>query len=408
MIILLFHFNTTAQLPEFYLKTAAENNPELRASYLEFEAALKRIPQASSLPDPNIMIGYTVWPSEPMQGMEKAVISLNQMFPWFGTLKAAGNKAALQAEASYQSFIDQRNKLFFQLTSAWYPLYELKKIKDIEDQNIKILTSYKNIATRNFESGNSPMVDVLRADLSISEAKTRLAVIDDKEKSLLAVFNSLLNRDVTSPVEIPDSINVQQQVPYLFNDSLLTANPKVKEMEFKIEASKLSSVLAEKQGLPNIGLGLEYMFMGTQQEMSAGSHKKGALMPMLNLSIPIFRGKYKAALDEANLLKESFELQKENLINQLQSEYSKMLSDIRQQEKLLAMYNEQIKITGKSLNLLISSYSNSGNNFEEVLRMQQLQLEYEKQKASALTSLLISQAQLNYLTANSSYNDGKK
>src|SRR5690554_957749 len=397
-----------AQVPEAYLKMAAENNPALKASYLNFEAALKKIPQVNSLPDPTMMIGYTVWPSEPMQGMEKAVISLNQMFPWFGTLKASGNRAALQAEASYQNFIDQRNNLFLQVASAWYPLYELHEMREIEKQNISILNTYKNIATRNFESGNAPMVDVLRVDLSIAEAETRLSVLDDKEQALLAVFNNLLNRAVDAPVEIPETLNAYQQMNHLNKDSFLFVNPQIKQIDYQIEASALGRKIAEKQSLPNIGLGIEYMFMGNQPGMDTGNHKKGALMPMLSLSIPLYRQKYKAALEEAMLNQESFELQKENILNQLQSEYTKALTDIRQQEKLIELYDEQIKITKQSLNLLISSYGNSGNNFEEVLRMQQQQLEYERQKASAITALFTAQAQINYITAKTVYNDENK
>ncbi|HZH72110.1 MAG TPA: TolC family protein, partial [Mariniphaga sp.] len=265
-----------AQVPEAYLKMAAENNPALKASYLNFEAALKKIPQVNSLPDPTMMFGYTIWPTEPMQGMEKAVISLNQMFPWFGTLKASGNRAALQAEASYQNFIDQRNNLFLQVASAWYPLYELHEMREIEKQNISILNTYKNIATRNFESGNAPMVDVLRVDLSIAEAETRLSVLDDKEQALLAVFNNLLNRAVDAPVEIPETLNAYQQMNHLNKDSFLFVNPQIKQIDYQIEASALGRKIAEKQSLPNIGLGLEYMFMGNQPGMDTGNHKKGA------------------------------------------------------------------------------------------------------------------------------------
>jgi len=40
--------------------------------------------------------------------------------------------------------------------------------------------------------------------------------------------------------------------------------------------------------------------------------------------------------------------------------------------------------------------------------MQQQQLEYERQKASAITALFTAQAQINYITAKTVYNDENK
>jgi len=44
-------------------------------------------------------------------------------------------------------------------------------------------------------------------------------------------------------------------------------------------------------------------------------------MPMVTLSIPIFRGKYKAAVKEALLTQEKYSLQKKDRMNFLMAEY---------------------------------------------------------------------------------------
>ncbi|MEX0987768.1 MAG: transporter, partial [Bacteroidales bacterium] len=41
-----------AQTLDDYFKIAAENNPGIQSKYKEFEAALEKIPQVSSLTDP--------------------------------------------------------------------------------------------------------------------------------------------------------------------------------------------------------------------------------------------------------------------------------------------------------------------------------------------------------------------
>jgi outer membrane protein, heavy metal efflux system len=399
LLLIIFQTGGFAQTLEEYFKIAAENNPGLMGSYREFEAALERIPQVKSLPDPMLMAGYTVWPTQTMPGMEKARVSLNQMFPWFGTLKAQGDAAALQAEATYQAYLDSRNQLYFQVASAWFPLYELNKWKQVEQKNIDILQSYKNIATRRFENGNGPMVDVLRVDIMLQEAQTNLKILNEKEHSLVSTFNNLLNHDDYEKVEVADSIFIDYPKDLPGKDSLFS-NPLLNQLELKTRESEINREVARKQGFPNIGIGIEYMRMEMQPDM--GSRRtKGALMPMVSISLPLFREKYRAAEREAQLMQESFSLLKENISNSLSSEYDRTLFQMQQQQQLIALYDGQITTSQQSLNLLFRAYSNTGTAFEEVLRMQQQLLQYEKRKATALMEFNISRAKINYLTANS-------
>ena len=46
-----------------YFLIAAENNSSLKASYKEYEAAIQRITQAKSLPDPQIGFGFYLSPN---------------------------------------------------------------------------------------------------------------------------------------------------------------------------------------------------------------------------------------------------------------------------------------------------------------------------------------------------------
>jgi cobalt-zinc-cadmium efflux system outer membrane protein len=194
-IIIFFSFLVTgfvaqAQTLDEYLQTAAKNNPGLQAKYKDFEAALQKVPQVNSLPDPTFSFGYFISPVETRVGPQRAKLSLTQMFPWFGTLEAQGDAASLMAQAKYQSFLDARNKLFYQVSSAYYPLYELNRWKQIEQKNIDILQSYKTIATSKFKNGMSPMTDVLRVDIMLKDATTNLSILNKKEKSLLTTFNN--------------------------------------------------------------------------------------------------------------------------------------------------------------------------------------------------------------------------
>tara|TARA_R110001592_G_scaffold64751_2_gene198876 strand:+ start:4739 stop:5977 length:1239 start_codon:yes stop_codon:yes gene_type:complete len=388
-----------AQTLEGYFKIAAENNPGLQAKYKAFEAAVQRVPQVSTLPDPSFSFGYFISPVETRVGPQRARFSLTQMFPWFGTLKAQGNAAALMAEAKHEAFLDARNQLYYQVEASYYPLYELNEWKRIELDNIELLKSFKTIANAKFENNNGTMVDVLRVDIMLKDAVTSLNILEDKEKPLLTRFNKLLNRNEEEPVLVIDSISIKSLQENFRRDSLLTNNPVLTELEFKIKASEASELAAFKQGLPRLGVGLDYVMVGERTDMELPDNGRNVFMPMISVSIPIFRSKYKASVKEAQLMQESYSLQKEEYANVLTSGYEMAWFEIQQQQELLTLYDQQIQESNQALNLLFTAYSNSGREFEEVLRMQQQLLKYEKMKATAEVQSQIAIAKLNYLTA---------
>ncbi len=392
---------TNAQSLDDYFKLAAENNPGLQAKYKSFEAAMQKVTQVSSLPDPNLSFGYFVSPVETRVGPQRARFSLTQMFPWFGTLKAQEDAATLMAEAKYQEFLDARNKLYYQVSASYYPLYELQKLISIEEENQRILSSYKEIATIQFQNDKGSMVDVLRVDIMLKDATTNLSILEQKQKPLVTRFNKLLNRSDDDNIVVQDSLFTFSLPANYRKDSLLASNPILDELELKIEASKASEQAAIKQGLPKLGVGLDYVIVGQRTDMSLPDNGQDVFMPMVSVSLPIFRGKYKAAQKEAQLMQESYSLQREEATNRLTSSYDMIWFEIQKQVELIQLYEEQIQESGQSLNLLFSAYSNSGKDFEEVLRMQQQILKYQKMKATALSEYHIALAELDYVTAKS-------
>lgn len=411
-----------AQNLEEYFVMAAQNNPKVQADYKEFEIALQKIAQVNALPDPTLSLGYFLSAIETRVGAQRARAELSQMFPWFGTLQAKENLAALQAEAMYQRFLNSKNQIYYQVSSAYYPLYELNRLKEIEKQNIKILTTYKNISTIKFENGQGSMVNVLRVDIMLKEAITNLEILRKKEQPLLSRFTQLLNiKEETrkegntenskgnKPLELNfslldsvDSTLLQKSYSFtdlaLQKDSLLINNPILEELEIQMQASKAKEEVAIKEGLPKIGVGITYIVTSKRTDMELLENGKDAIMPMASISLPIYRKKYKAAQKQAQLEQQLFQLKKEDKTNELLTSYDKILFELQKEQDLIKLYDSQIEESEQILRLLYTAYSNAGVDFEEVLRMQQQILNYQKKKIVAQTTYQISVAELNYLT----------
>ena len=399
-LILMLSFSGQGQTLEDYFVMAAENNPGLKGKYKAFEAALQKIPQAKSLADPNLSFGYFISPVQTKLGPQRMRFSLTQMFPWFGTLRIQGDVATILAEVKYKEFLDARNSLYNQVSAVYYPLLEMNELIEIENENLQILKTYKSIATSTFENGKGSLTDALRVDIMNTSAETNLEVLNQKIKSANARLNSLLGRDYDSPIEITERLTVPDS-PYQASIDSIQHNPLLESLDLKIQAGELKHKLAIKQGLPNLGAGVDYVMVDKLNDMALVDNGKNVLMPTVTMSIPIFRKKYDAAKKEALLLTEAYQAKKQDVSNNLYGSFYRFKVEMDIQLDLISSFDKQIQTSKQTLELLYSSYANSGEDFEEVLRLQQQLLEYRKMKIKASVAYYAADAQLNYLTAKS-------
>ncbi|MBN1543432.1 TolC family protein [candidate division KSB1 bacterium] len=390
------------QTLEDYLRIAAENNPGLQARHKSYKAALQHVSQVNSLADPTFSFGYFLSPVETRVGPQRARLSLSQMFPWFGTLKARGDAAALSAQAEFQVFIQARNKLYYQVASAYYPLYELGGTRKIEEQNIDILESFKTLALENFRNGTGSLVDVLQVDILLREAESNLKILELKEKPLRSAFNQLLNRASDEPVTIADTVAVPifDAHPELFEN-----HPTLQELNYRIESAVKAERVAAKNGLPRLGVGLDYVIISERGDMSSAENGKDVVMPMISISLPLYRKPYRAAQEEARMRQQAYRLQKQQARNTLEADVEMAAFEIERHLELLALYERQIAESRDALDLLLTAYGNSGKEFDQVLHMRQQLLNYEKMRIASISQGSVAVEKIKYLTAQRSLDE---
>ena len=100
-------------------------------------------------------------------------------------------------------------------------------------------------------------------------------------------------------------------------------------------------------------------------------------------------------------MKTAIEFKKEGLKNSLFSSYETSKYQLEKEVQLSKLYNSQMEKTELMVDLLYVAYSNSGKDFEEVLRMQQQLLKYQIALATSKANFYMALAQLNYITAKS-------
>jgi len=370
----------------------------LKAKYKEFEAAIQRVTQVKGLPDATLSISAFGRMTETRVGPQMARFSLSQMFPWFGTLRAQADATALMAEASYQRYIDEQNRLRFQVAKAYYPIVEVEQLLRIQEETLLQLRSWKSLATIKYENGKTSLADVLRVDLMIQDQETDILLLEQLKYPLSVNFNNLLNRSDTLLVEVGDDLEANTGILLIEQD--WSEHPRIQELQLKIQSKQKQVTVIEKQSLPKLGIGLDYIIVAERSDMNGPRNGQDAIMPMVTMSLPFFE-KYKAALSETQLQSEGFELMAQATRNELSTGFENLKYDVQKEIQLAQLYSNQVAETAQIQNLLVTEFSNSGNELIELLRIQMRLLNYEQQLVESKTRLLSALANLEYITAKS-------
>lgn len=384
-----------------YLVMAAENNARLQSLFIQYHAALERIPQVGTLPDPTVMFNVFISPVETRVGAQRAGISLTQAFPWFGQLGAQEQAAADMARARYEMFQDAKNKLYFEVKTAFYDLYVLKAATAVTVENIRFLRSYRELAIVKLESGKGRSVDLLRVEMDLAELENQIKLLNDSREPVYALFRELLNVDTLSNVQIPDTLNNQilEDRKTALIDSILINNPSLKQIDHEIFSLENEIDAAHKMGLPSFSLGLSYTFISPRENVEMPENGKDAfIFPQVGVRIPLYRKKYQALIREKEYLRTAKEEERESREDRLNTELEKVWRDYMDASRRIDLYIHLAGLANQSLDLLVTQYTTAGTDFEEILRMDRQILRYELELEKARADQNTQVAYINYLT----------
>lgn len=444
-----------------YLEIAAKNNPAVLQRYFEYEAALQKVPQVGSLPDPNINVGVFLKPMELVAGNQVADIQLMQMFPWFGVLKNAKDEMSLMANAKFESFRDAKLQLFLDVQRSWYDMHKIRQNIRISQKNIDILKTIERLAIVRFKagpSGNNPsssgsspapassqasssgssgmntmggssgnpagsvssqsssampgnsmgsssgssgLTDVYRIQIEISDVQNNIELLKNQWNTLTAQFNSYLNRSPESTVTLPDTLIVDNyQLSLLaLSDTAFSNNPMLGMLQYEQKSLEARKQMVTKMGYPMIGFGLNYTVIQQNPMSSSSMNGKDMIMPMVTATLPIYRKKYNAMKTEADLLKSATAQNYIATSNGLKTEYYQAIQLDQDAQRRIKLYADQYRLASKSLDIMFRSFASSGTDLTDILRVRQQTLDYEYKQMEAIADYNTSIAWLKRLMA---------
>lgn len=361
--------------PEQYLQQALENNPGLKAQYLEWEATRKQVDLAGSLPDPVLSAGFFISPMERFMGNQWFDVGLMQMFPWFGTLERQRNVAEKIAESRYHQFREERNTLFMEMTRLWLEMTRKQQEQEIIQKYRKLLESREDLIYSRYQGGmQTPglALDLHRMEIQLAELQNREEKLESDLRALGESFNLLIGRDMNAAVEVPSDLQEHHYEPEPGSEVRIrefAGNPQLKYREEMTQAARVRQDLSRLQTRPMLGVGLQYSWLapGKAPGQMDGGHM---FMPMVSVSLPVFGNKNQASHEQAGLLYESAQRRYDEELIRLQVQYSNLMNDMDNLMRDKEFYNRQMEITRRTWDLVINAYASGDEGFDELLRIQ--------------------------------------
>lgn len=252
-------------------------------------------------------------------------------------------------------------------------------------------------------SGNSDLTDIYRIQIEEGDLENNISLLKNQRNTSMAQFNTYLNRPVDTPVFTYENISVDSLELSLkaVSDSMLTNNPMLGMLDYEKQSIEARKKMVTRMGYPMVGLGLNYSIINKSATAMGATDMNGRdmVMPMVTVTLPVYRKKYNAMTREAELLKSATIHNYQTTANSLETEYYQAVQMYQDARRRIKLYDNQYQLASKSLDLMMKSFSVSNSALADVLRMRQQTLDYELKQVEAVADLNIAIAWLKRLMA---------
>ena len=379
-----------------YIAEAIRNNPGLKSEYQAYQAQMANAQGAGVLSDPQLSVGLFPQAMHHVNGKQLATITIMQMFPWFGTLKAGREQMEYKAQEAYQKFREKSLSLAFDVEKQWYSILATQeKVKAVK-QKRALLNDIKKVAIylyKNYTAGrDTKMSDQLRLDAEEERLKEQTESLETQLTLQKQQFNITLHRQPDVALSLPDSIPLRQMPTFNWTE-IERNNPKLAQYSAIQKAFKSQEEQTRAKGMPMIGVGLQYMLNGkVDMPMEPNMNGKDMVMPMVSVTIPIYRKKITSAIHSAQLMERSAAYNYQSQLDALQSTYLSIEQRADDIKRKLKLYESEVSLLNRTLELMQKEYATGAASLTDILQTTRESIDYDLLKAEA-------NAQYNTITA---------
>ncbi len=322
------------------VQLALEANPMVRAARLKADAARERIFQSSVLPDPELSFGVmnrmVQSPGATMDPMTMNQVQLTQMFPWFGKLEFARERATRLARAEELDAQELEWMLIAQVKTVYYQLAYLDRAIAIVHRSRDLLRTFVQVAETMYAAGTGLQQDVLQAQVGVAQLGEEITVMEQERIAMAARLNALLDRQATAPVPALELPQPSAALPTV--DSLMARaqerRPQLRAAAERVAAAEAGYRLASREVFPDPMVGLSYNQRAQYPDMFS---------LMIGVRLPLWiESRQLAMRQEMDAMRLAAEAEARNLTNQTYAELVELRAEAQRSLQLSQLYATSI------------------------------------------------------------------
>jgi outer membrane protein TolC len=371
-----------------FLTLAYQKNPGLAAARLDIDAAVARVDEAGTLPDPNLMIGVTnlALPefSANMPASMAPMFQASQRFPLAGKRGIRRDVARLEASIEEAQSDEIWWRIRTEIASAYYDLFRIDREKEILGRTMGLMEDLETVALANYATGGGPQADVLRAGVARTRLEADDATLSARRATTMARLNRLVDRPASAPIPTIAEGPAPSDLPPTDSLSLWAAenHPTVQVLRVSVERAEARVDLAGRAIWPDLTVGFQYGL----GRMDGGRRSMGGAT--VGFSVPIHAGKRQRRLhDEARARDGAARERLRDALNAVGSAVESALAELDRHRVLLELYQNDILPQARaSVESSLAAYRVGEVSFSDLVDAQLAVNQFEGEYFDALAS----------------------
>lgn len=388
---------------EDYVALALLRSAEVEAAHQRFRAAMARVPQAESLPDPRLRVGGISLNNRDIEtrlGPQEARIGVSQSIPWPQLLRARGDAASREALAAWRRFEGERLSVERRVRTALRELAYLEEEITVTRDNLALVGQLEAVARARYRVAAAGHPDVVRAQLELATLEDRVRELEAMRDPVRAELNAALNRPIEAETPLPDRLpeRVFEGDARRLTSLMHERNAELAALREQVERRRELQRAARMADVPELMLDLEYVVIGEAMDPSIEGSGDDPVMLGASINVPIWRGKYRGIEAEALAERLAAASSLEGRSRQLEAAARRALFRHADAHRR-ALLNERSLIprAEESLNATLRAFETGTSGFLDLIESERALLGYRLALSRARADRAIALAELEEL-----------
>ena len=332
-----------ADLPTL-IRELLDHSPALAASRERYRAAIERVPQASTLPRPQLTYTWLPLPVETRVGPNQHRVQLVQAIPFPTKLTARSDAASAMARAAEAAHDRATRDAITRLETLYADLVYYHQALEIVHENEELAAALSQVAAERYGSQRGVLFDVARAQSQLAQLGYDRVRLTELYETTAARLNALVGRATNHPLAAPGALPAAElAVP---EEELLAValahQQELRELDARIRAADARLSEAHSSWLPDLSVGVQLMVNGPARMPNVADSGEEALGVMVGLSLPIWFADNAARVREADATLAAALATKQAHLDDLEASLRDLVFQERDARRLRILYDEEL------------------------------------------------------------------